>query len=193
VDRDIPERSNSAVRRGLFSMIVLIIICWFGLVRADVQGPNEIQTHGRVCSNPARPCANDGIFSENDLSFMLPGKVEWQKNYYSASFYAIILKSRPTVIDDDVDSANCSKGFFPESERKRVQALFPSRKVFRSEFGCYLPKIAYTNTNFKYNFVAVYAGETQAEAMRALAQIKAMGQFQGANVRRMQVVFQNGD
>ena len=71
--------------------------------------------------------------------------------------------------------------------------LFPARKVFRSEFGCYVPRIAYTNTNFRSNFVAVYAGETQAEAMRTLAQVKAMGQFEGANVRRMQVVFQNGD
>jgi hypothetical protein len=172
-------------------LLVMMTVCAF--VSVGAQGPNEIQTHGRVCSDPARPCANGGIFSENDLSFTLPRKVEWQKNYYSESFYAIILKSKPAVVDEDVDSANCRKGFFPETERKRVQMLFPSRKVFRSEFGCYMPKIAYTNTNFKYNFVAVYAGETQAEAMRTLAQVKAMGQFEGANVRRMQVVFQNGD
>jgi hypothetical protein len=157
------------------------------------QGPNEIQTHLKVCPNPSRPCLREHIFSDNDLTFGLPANLVWQRNYYSESFYAIILKSRPAVIDEDPNSDNCKRGFFPESERRGVQALFPARKVFSSEFGCHMALIAYTNVNFKYNFIAVYAGETQTEAASVLTQVKATGQFQEANIRKMQVVLGYGD
>ena len=175
------------------ALLLLITICWSGLNIAIAQGPNEIQTHGKVCANPARPCSAGGVFSDSDLSFALPAKVEWQRNYYSANFYAIVLKSKAVVSDETPDTDNCKQSFFPADERRAAQSLFPARKVFASEFGCYLVRIVYTNINYKYNFLAVYAGESPAQAQIALREVKATGKFPGANVRKMQVVFQNGD
>jgi hypothetical protein len=36
--------------------------------------------------------------------------------------------------------------------------------------------------------MAVYAGKTQAEATHYLKKVKILGRFQGANLRKMQVV-----
>ncbi len=179
--------------RMSFPTIALIVVCCFALKGAGVQGPNEIQTHGKVCGNPVRPCPAGRIFSDADLSFVLPSKLVWQRNYYSATFYAVILKSKTAVEDEGPDTDNCKRGFFSESERRGVQSLFPTRKVFASEYGCYLPKIVYTNTKAEYNFLAVYAGVTASGANAVLTQVKASGQFPRANIRKMRVVFSNGD
>ena len=42
--------------------------------------------------------------------------------------------------------------------------------------------------NPKLGFIALYAGETEAEAKPFLSRVQASGQFPGANLRRMQVV-----
>lgn len=102
---------------------------------------NEIQTKGKVCPNPSSPCVKitgkdvktypngvnaviskgENIFEDSDLSFRLPAKLTWQRNYYSANFYAIILKSRPAVRDKNraVPSV-CSQGYYSNEERKEV-------------------------------------------------------------------------
>ena len=156
-------------------------------------GPHEIQTNGTICAAPSAPCISPYKFRDNDLSFQLPQQLVWQNNYYSAPFYAVILKSRPAVSDHGPDTANCGQGLIPEDARERIQTLFPAKKVFTSTFGCYMTPVAYLNTNNAYNFVAVYAGESVTEAQSLLAEIRALGRFQGANVRKMQVVLQYGD
>lgn len=168
--------------------VTLTIIFTAPAVKAQ---SNEIQTNGKVCSNPSSPCGKG--FEDNALSFKLPPKLTWQRNYYSASFYAIVLKSRAAVNDDHVDGDNCTRGYFSEEERERVQKMFPVNKVFASRNGCYLPTVWYTGVNSSYEFIAIYAGSTKAEAARLLKQIKAKEEFSSANIRQMKVVYGYGD
>jgi|GEM_PF-2444245 hypothetical protein len=156
-------------------------------------GRHEVQTNGEICAAPSAPCISPYKFRDNDLSFHLPQQLVWQNNYYSTPFYAVILKSHPAVADHGPDTANCGQGVIPENERQRIQTLFPAKKVFASTFGCYMTPVAYLNTNDAYNFVAVYAGQSVTEAQSLLAEVRVLGQFQGANVRKMQVVLQYGD
>jgi hypothetical protein len=98
--------------------------------------------------------------------------------FRSVPFHAVILRT----------AARCS---VKEAERREVQALFPSRKVFFPRSGCDdspEENIAYTNVDDKFAFLAVYAGATEPEAREFLKQVKALGRFPGANVRRMQAV-----
>lgn len=74
-----------------------------------------------------------------------------------------------------------------------AQSMFLKPKGFASHFGCGHLTVGYTNVNYNYNFLAVYAGETQAAANAFLARVKAEGKFPGANVRKMQVVIDYGD
>jgi hypothetical protein len=177
---------------------VLMMVC--GFISVGAQGPNEIQTHGKVCPNPSAPCQPAKwknqivMFGSQDLSFHLPPHLKWLSNYYSASFYAVILNSKKAVPDPDgpAGPAQCS-GYFSERERLEAQSVFPNQKVFASRFGCGSPGVGYTNVNYNFNFLAVYAGETQAAANSFLAQVKATGKFPGPNIRKMQVVLDYGD
>lgn len=151
----------------------------------------EIQTNGKVCGNPSASCSHSKWkFESNDLSFKLLPNLKWQTNYYSTHFYAVILQSRKAVHASHVDS-ECG-GYFSESERRAAQNLFPNNKVFASRFGCGEPGIGYTNVNYNYNFLAVYAGETEAQAKNFLETVKAKG-VSDANIRKMQVVLGYGD
>lgn len=156
-------------------------------------GPHEIKTSGAVCADPSAPCLSPYRFRDNDLSFQLPRQLVWQNNYYSANFYAVILKSQAAVADHGPDTAACAKGILPESERQRIQATFRAQKVFTSTFGCHKTPVWYMNTNDTYNFVAVYAGESLVDAKSMLVRVKATGQFPGANIRKMQVVLGYGE
>ena len=127
-----------------------------------------------VCGDPSQPCAG---FHEHDLSFARESTGTARVQEVSAAFFAVILES----------GERCA---IPESERRRVQALFPARKVFSSRFECdgdVENNVKYANVDEKRAFVAVYAGKTAGDADKVLAEAKAKG-FAGANVRRMQVV-----
>lgn len=175
----------------IFELVFVLMIVFVCFDVSNAQS-NEIQTNGRVCHNPSSPCSG---FEEHDLSFRLPKNIQWQSNYYSVSFYAVILKSKRAVYDESpMIEARCERGFIPKSEREKAQALFPENKVFASHLGCYsLNNIWYTNADSKYNFLAVYAGETKVEAERFLVQVKNTRQYPDANIRMMKVVFANGD
>jgi len=132
-------------------------------------------TQGRVCSDPARPCGDD--FKPNELSFEIVTKFAFDRGEdRSKPFFAIILESGPL----------CG---IPDVKRVEVQSLFPGRKVFLHRYFCedFGDNVGYTNVNKKVGFLAVYGGDTAAEAKRALAEVKATGRFPAANVRRMQV------
>jgi hypothetical protein len=127
-----------------------------------------------VCGDPAQPCAG---FRDNDLSFARESTGTARAEEVSAAFFAVILES----------AERCT---IPEAERRRVQALFPARKVFSSRFECDGDpenNVRYTEVEEKRAFVAVYAGATRADGEKLLEEAKAKG-FTGASVRRMQVM-----
>lgn len=139
---------------------------------------SRVLTHGEVCPDPQRPCVDMDNFRDNELSFRLKSKFNFDRGQdRSAPFYALILKSGEL----------CK---IPEEERLAIQAAFPSRKVFLHRHFCedFADKATYTNVNRKAGFIAVYAGKTEAEAKQFLAEVKAAGKFPDANLRRMQAV-----
>lgn len=138
----------------------------------------------RVCPDPARPCAG---FKANDLSFALPrddkadGKADGKARAEarSAPFFAVILRS----------AERCK---LSAAQAKDAQALFPRNKVFYTRFECHDDpenNVTYTNSNPKFGFLAVYAGDERAAAEEFLEQVNALGLFPGANLRRMQAVY----
>lgn len=72
------------------------------------------------------------------------------------------------------------------------QEVQTNNKIFASRFGCEVLGVGYTNANYDYNFLAIYAGETETEAKSFLKTIKAKD-YSDANVRKMQVVLNYGD
>lgn len=152
----------------------------------------EIQTHGKICANPAQPCSSAAYeFQPNELSFQLPAKLEWQSGHYSAEFYAVILRSMKAIPVQDTQGDEVCKGFIEESERLAMQAKFPEQKVFTSRNGC-ASMVYYKGVDDKYNFIAVYAGADKAEASKVLERVKQTG-IKDANLRKMQVVVDSGD
>lgn len=133
--------------------------------------------HLAVCGDPNVTCPSAIKFQPFDLPFRFP---ESAVIYDTELFYAIILRSVPSPAD------NCDN-FVPEPERLAAQMLFPNNKVFTSR--CAEPgQVSYSNTSSKAQFMAVYAGPTQADANRMLAKVNASGKFPGANIRRMRAV-----
>ena len=117
---------------------------------------------------------------ENFQPFELPFKTG--KSFVivqSKPFYAVILKS----VKLNADQSNCDKAI-AESDRTDAQTLFPHHMVFVmrcSESG----QNSYTNVTDGVSFMAVYAGQTLAEANAFLKNVTATGKFKGASVRRM--------
>lgn len=151
------------------------------------------QTPLKVCPNPAAPCkSKHREFYPYDLSFNLPAKIKVNTDYKSAPFFAVMLKENIQV------SANeeCDGGEFHkrvENERKKIQAIFPDKKVFASYQCPDMGALSYTvnGKEANDNFIALYAGETQEEANQALflAQIK----YPKATLKKMQVIFNQID
>ena len=131
----------------------------------------------RVCGNPNVKCPSPATSEPYDLQFTVPRN---SVIYDTELFYAVMLKSVSSPTDD------CDT-FIPETERLAAQKLFPTNKVFTSR--CSMPGYtSYSNTSPNAQFMAVYAGRTQAEADRMLATVKATGKFPGASVRRMRAM-----
>lgn len=129
---------------------------------------------GKIYSDPNY---RNQSFKAKDLPFQLPDVVTEAK---SVPFYAVILKTYSI----------CS---VKESERIRVQKLFPKHKVFYQRYSCNQnvedDRVYYTNTNNQYDFLAVYAGATLKDAKQFSAKIKKLGRFPGHNIRKMQVIY----
>lgn len=162
--------------------IVLLIIVgqmMFGFFSADsrAQKRKPPVKHLSVCGNPNVTCTSEALFEPYDLPFRLP------KNaviYDTELFYAVILKSVPSPAE------NCDN-YIPEPDRLAAQLLFPNQKVFTSR--CAEPgRLSYSNTSPNAQFMAVYAGNTLADANRMLATVLATRKFPGANIRRMRAV-----
>lgn len=130
---------------------------------------------GRVCPDPARPCAG---FRPHDLSFVLPRDGVARPEFRSDAFYAVILRSgRPCAVS--------------ERDRRAAQAALPRGKVFANRFECggdVENAVTYTGVDSRFGFLAVYAGDTRAQADSTLSRVRATGRFPGANLRRMRAV-----
>jgi hypothetical protein len=160
-------------------MIQAVVAALMLFVQQDVEKDLDkvrlrVVTQGKVCAQPEKPCAG---FKANELSFAIaqPFKFDRGKDQ-SQPFFAVILKSGPLCGIDD-------------AERVEAQKKFPGAKVFLHRYFCedFGDKVSYSNVNAKSGFVAVYAGETDADAKQVLAAAKAAG-YPDANLRRMQVI-----
>jgi hypothetical protein len=160
---------------------IVFIVCVAAMLSVSVsttaQSRRKPVKHFPVCGNPNLTCTSAVTFEPYDLPFRVPQNAVI---YDTELFYAIILRSVPSPAD------NCDN-YIPEPDRMAAQMLFVKNKVFTSR--CVEPgRVSYTNTNPRTQFMAVYAGLTQAEANRMLAKVKATGKFPGANLRRMRAV-----
>jgi hypothetical protein len=182
------------MKKAVF-LIILSMAFFANISYADFEKATQSETHSpsaTICSDPANSC-KDERFGPNDLSFNLAKELKWQNTYYSVEFYAILLMSVKSKPDDGLGSDKACAGYFGEKKRKEIQTFFLKRKVFSSRFGCSHHPVSYTGTNSKYNFLAVFAGNTMKESQKALAEAKATGKFKGANIRKMRVVYDFGD
>jgi uncharacterized protein len=135
---------------------------------------NLVVTQGKVCADPDKPCPG---FKPNELSFSIAKPFSFDRGRdKSQPFYAVMLLSGPLCGIQD-------------AERIKAQKAFPRSKVFLHRYFCedFGDKVTYSNVNEKSGFVAVYGGETEAEAQKVLAQAKAAG-YATANLRRMEVI-----
>jgi hypothetical protein len=157
----------------------VLVVCALGLTASSQTKRAARPRRGAICFDPTIPCKTTATFEAYDLPFRIPATaVIWE----SEAFYAIILSSVKYTEQE------CEQRFISEAERTAAQALFPHRKVFTSR--CAIPgSIFYTNVRQNVNFMAVYAGHTQAEAAQMLASIKATGKFADASIRRMSAGF----
>ncbi|HUQ33455.1 MAG TPA: hypothetical protein VM095_15140 [Pyrinomonadaceae bacterium] len=144
---------------------------------------------GLVCGNPqdvgCRP-QFDG-FKRHELAFLTGrAKLGTGTRHESAEFYAVILQS---VGAARKGGQGCN--YMSEKQRLAAQRLFPANKVFVSRNHCRETLVYYENTNNDFNFLAVYGGETEAEAGEIL--IKARRRYPQANIRKIRVVLDFAD
>jgi hypothetical protein len=136
----------------------------------------RVVTQGKVCGDPNKPCPG---FKANELSFTIAKPFAFDRGRdKSQPFYAVILSS----------GALCG---MQDAERLKAQKAFPASKVFLHRYMCedFGDKVTYSNVNEKSGFIAVYGGDTEADAQKILAQAKAAG-YATANIRRMEVIVQ---
>lgn len=138
---------------------------------------------GRICGNPTVKCKTGGYdFDSYNIPFELP---KGYIIYESKPFYAVILKSR-TVKDIFGDDESCREAA-AENERLSAQNLFPNNKVFSQR--CGFGPLYYSGVNGNVVFLAVYGGNTLAEAQKFLKVVNDSGKYKGAYVKKLQAHF----
>ncbi len=145
-------------------------------VHAQVQRKARL---GKLCPNPNADCHTAAIFEPYDMPFEVP---EDGGIFESEPFFAVVLRSFKVADGDD-------KKFIPESERLKVQDMFPDRKVFASRASPEPGSVFYVDVPYNVRFLAIYGGKTQAEANGIAAEVKSGGKYTGAYVKKMQVSF----
>jgi hypothetical protein len=161
----------------------------FGLLLIVTCAQAGAQTAAKVCGDPAAPCKSAvKAFAPYELSFQLPRRVKANVDYKSAPFFGVVLHT--TAMDPD---SECDQGEFSsklEKERKRVQSMFPERKVFADNQCPDMGAVGYV-VNGQANtdtLLAVFGGDSPAEAEQVLAKVRT--RYPKAAVKKMQVVFQ---
>lgn len=177
-----------------FTRISFLLISLFLLTTAANFAQKASQSRQyELCGDPHSDCQTAHNFGAG-LPLIIPGELEWMGQYKSQPFYAVIVQSRKVIFESNSHNDNyrdCG-GQFTDNERSSLQRLFPSNRVFSSEFGCYYFQHSYTNVKTDYNFLAVYGGKTKVAAEAVLKTVRATGKYPGANIRQMQAVLCNG-
>ncbi len=131
-----------------------------------------------VCGRVTEPCTPTAlhVFAANELPF----NPEVQGNPQSADslpLFAVILETQ-TSTPDDADPMSgkpptrpCG-GFFPEVDRLDAQQHFGDKRVFASRHGCGDSRVVYAGISPTENVLAVFAGDTEAEARATLEAAK---------------------
>lgn len=162
------------------SSVFLILFAAFGAAQAQ---------YGSICSDPSQKrCAGQyDDFKPHDLIFNT-GRAELGTGtrHESDEFYAVIIESVPA---NKAGGADCT--FISETKRKAAQKLFPKNKVFASRVNCPGNVVLYDNTKDEFNFMAIYAGSSEAEVAKVLSRAKQ--KYPSGNIRRMKVILDFGD
>jgi hypothetical protein len=110
-------------------------------------------------------------------------------------FYAVVVSSKPvkSVSEAGEDSAK-----FSDDERFQLQTIAPTAKVIvsRHDLSRYVSAAEYYDgVNQDFNFLAVHAGKTKAEATEMLNAIKMHTgkKFPDAYLRRMRKIYYSPD
>ena len=145
--------------------------------------------YGLVCGNPKdKGCAPTYEFKPYDLGFLTGrGKLGTGEMLESHEVYAVILESVKAA--SNRNRQGCE--FISEAKRMAAQKLFPMNKVFASRDACVGNVVWYSGVNREFNFLAVYAGNTEAEAQKLLE--KAQRSYPQANLRKVKVVLDFSD
>jgi hypothetical protein len=127
-------------------------------------------------------------FAPHDLPFLTArAELGTGTKHESDEFYAVMVESVKAA--STMNRKGCA--FISESKRLAAQKLFPDNKVFSSRNVCVGTVVLYANVNNDSNFVAIYGGQTEAEAKSILQ--KARRRYPTANVRKMKVILDFAD
>lgn len=163
-----------------FFSVFLVLLAAFGAAQAQ---------SGSICGDPSqKQCTGQyDDFKPQDLIFNT-GRAELGTGtrHESDEFYAVVLES---VSVNKLGGTDCN--FVNETKRRAAQKFFPKNKVFASRHDCSDNIILYSNTKDGFNFMAVYAGKSEADAAAILS--KAKKKHPSANIRRMKVILDFSD
>lgn len=160
------------------------------ILLAGTVAPANAEPLSKICPDPASPCTSaEKTFAPYELTFQLPDKLEPNKDYKTRPFQAVILKTFPKF---EPGGDECDGGEFStkiEKQRAQLQKLFPDRKVFAGHQCPDMGSVLYQVNGRPYDqfFIAVYGGETQAEAKRVIAQLR--GKLSRPSLKVMQAVY----
>ncbi len=123
-------------------------------------------------------------FAPYELPFRLPRKLNANVDYESATFYAVVLLRE--------NNPACDGGEYTvrvEKFRKQAQQRFPDRKVFADHQCPDMSAVSYSveGKGSTTAMVAVYAGNSGAEALTVLK--KARAAYPKAELKRMRVIY----
>lgn len=153
--------------------------------------PKRRQEDNFVCPEPNLPCHHkQKQFDEWEMSFRMPTRIVPNKVYKSAPFYTVILKK----YDEGCDELDVNPTVEPE--RRRIQKLFPSRKVF-AEYSCpnmsavgydFAGKLDKAGERVLYtDYIAVYAGVNETEGREIFELIRK--DYPQAELKKMTVAY----
>jgi hypothetical protein len=141
-----------------------------------------------VCPDPNAPCHSKARrFAAYELPFRLPANLKAGREYKSAAFYGIIIK---TYESEDCDADDHTASI--ERERIQIQKIYPTRKVFASYSCPNMDALTYDFAGLKdpsgerfliNTFIGVYAGRTSAEAAEFLVYVRTL--YPQAMMKRM--------
>lgn len=164
---------------------------------AEPPAASESMSKGfEVCPDPKAPCSSKvRSFAPYELPFRLPVSVRPNREYKSAPFYGIIIK---TYESEDCDADDHTASI--ERERIQIQKTYPTRKVFASYSCPNMDALTYDFPGLRdpsgereliSTFIGVYAGQTSAEAEEFLVYVRTI--FPQAMLKRMTISYSRID